>query len=505
MKLFVIYIGALTLLYGCSNNNISNDEKPPINRVNILHIITNQQTAFALSCAGNNYIKTPNLDALAAQGIRFEKAYTAYPVCFPNRASMLTGLVSSECSEVKVGDNINNYETMIINKVEVKKWTVPELKEQSVGWLMKDVGYDVAYAGKWHSGKDLGIPPDHDYEYLSGEGGYYGGQAERVTKPSLDFLDQKRNIPFYLTASYIQPHGICFWGSIGNQGKTWFDDNIDPWDYSLKGDEYPFPQPDPKMSIKEFIKKYCPPLPDNYYPPNDECEAYEDMRAKRGFMSFGKGELGKSLTEEEYWQLYRWTYFRLVEQADQHVGELLTGLKERGLYENTLIIFTSDHGDNSAAHQLRLKGTTYEESVHVPFFAILPGVIKSGVDTTHFINNGVDFLPTCLDYAGAKLPKRTHGRSLRPLFEGEKNKEWCTYVYSETILGCMIRTYRYKYVNCSDPKRPKFAPSIKHPEMFFDLQNDPGEMNNLIYKSDYKELIGEHRILLANELKRIKK
>ena len=123
----------------------TSEEKP-----NVVHIICDQLSADALSCSGNSHVHTPNLDRLAARGIRFERAYSAHAICVPARACMLTGLSSIDTEK---RDSQGNY----------RPWTDEELQECSIGWTMKRAGYDTPYAGKWHV-VDIGNPPDHGFE-----------------------------------------------------------------------------------------------------------------------------------------------------------------------------------------------------------------------------------------------------------------------------------------------------------------------------------------------------
>ncbi len=135
-------------------------------KTNILQIITDQHSADALSCAGSINVSTPNLDKLASRGIRFERAYSAHPICVPDRQCMLTGLSSIETD--KRDEN-----------GDFRRWTDDELKEYSIGWTLKNAGYDVPYAGKWHT-VDFGTPPDHGFDFINpNSDSYYNGKGRR--------------------------------------------------------------------------------------------------------------------------------------------------------------------------------------------------------------------------------------------------------------------------------------------------------------------------------------
>ena len=205
-------VGFPSLVHGAGPGSTRDGQDRP----NILHIITDQQCAFAMSCTGNKWLKTPNMDALAERGVRFERAYVAEPTCTASRASMLTGLMPREARRKE-------------------PWTGEELKLQSVGWRMREAGYDCGYTGKWHPGSELLDSGDHGYEELPVCG--YGGQATIVNPNSIGYIKRKRNKPFYLTASYIQPHGCGFWG-LSERGKKPWPEGKDPWEFSLVGQQF---------------------------------------------------------------------------------------------------------------------------------------------------------------------------------------------------------------------------------------------------------------------------
>jgi arylsulfatase A-like enzyme len=141
---------------------------------------------------------------------------------------------------------------------------------------------------------------------------------------------------------------------------------------------------------------------------------------------------------DRQWRLHRWAYCRLTEVVDSQVQTVLDAVKASGQEENTLIIFSSDHGDMDASHRMEHKTTLYEESANVPFMAMWKGHIPAGrVDQSHLVSNGLDMLPTVCDYAGIKGVADPRGRSLRPLFEG-KNVSWRDTLGVESEIGRMV-------------------------------------------------------------------
>ncbi len=442
----------------------------------IIHIIMDQLSADALSCAGNSYVNTPNIDKLASRGISFERAYANHPLCVPCRQSMLTGLTSIETDK---RDENGNF----------REWTKDELKKHSIGWILKNADYDVPYAGKWHT-VDFGTPPDHGFDFIS-DGGYYCGRGEEVNTGCRKFFTSRdKNKPFFLTTSYIQPHGICFWGIVKVPNswkparKPWYD-NCDPWNAQFKGDGYGLPEPD-ITNIEEFIETNCPALPNNFFIPENEPEVIQEkIRKDQIYDFFGNANICKNLNDEQIWRLYRWTYYRLVEQADAHVGELLDMLDEFNLTKNTVIIFTSDHGEGNACHKLQYKNYLYEESARVPFFLIDPNSNQQDIkNKTHLINNGLDILPTVCDYANIAKPVHCKGESIRQ-FANSANPNWRKYTVIESRYGRAVVSEKYKYTIYSE--------SPKYPEQFFDLEKDPLEINNIADSAEYKNQICEHR------------
>ena len=169
----------------------------------------------------------------------------------------------------------------------------------------------------------------------------------------------------------------------------------------------------------------------------------------------------------------------------QHIGRILDAVRDAGLEETTLILFTSDHGNMDASHRLASKGLFYEESVRVPFLMKYKGVIPPGqVDDQHLVASGLDILPTLCDYAGADAPGTLLGRSLRAIAEGQSVDDWRTFVVSENSWGRMIRSDRFKYcVYDSGTLR----------ESLVDMTDDSGELVNLAVKQNYRDALLEHR------------
>ena len=193
----------------------------------------------------------------------------------------------------------------------------------------------------------------------------------------------------------------------------------------------------------------------------------------------------RKVYDEREWRIYRWIYCRLTEQVDRNIKQILDCLKRNNLEQQTLIIFTSDHGDMDSCHRLASKGRFYEQSVKVPMLLSYKGTILPGkVNDQNLVSSGLDILPTLCDYAGVSVPKTLLGRSLRPIVEGRHIDDWRQFVVTENHTGRMLRSKRFKYCVYNDG-------DIR--ESLVDLKNDPGEMKNLASLPGYKDVLNQHR------------
>ena len=441
----MVFLAAATLLGARTNAFAENGGK---GKPNILFIMTDQQHAGMMSCAGNKCLKTPALDAMAADGIRFEKAYSANPVCVPSRISMATGVMPC-----RLGADDNHTGSAI-------KQLPPEVNANSMGKLLKRAGYDTFYGGKVHMCRSL-VPRNAGYDE------YYRDSRDELPTACVEFIKRKRDKPFFAVASFINPHDICF----AHKAHTGQKSNV--MDLYQKAAALPLDE--------------LPPLPDNYGIQQNEPSAIQAHLSARATTPTS---IMREKYDEKAWRINRWIYHRLTERVDGEIGRILNGLKKAGLEDNTLIIFTSDHGNMDASHRLASKGMFYEESVGVPFILKYKGSIPAGqTDRKHLVSTGLDILPTICDYAGIDIPEHLLGRSLRPVAEGETVDDWRTYVASENHYTRMIRSQRYKYCAFDDPDSK---------ESLVDMETDPGEMRNLVDDPEFQKVLAEHRRLLAD-------
>lgn len=420
-----------------AGNGMKGQERP-----NIIYIMTDQQWAGAMSCAGNEDLHTPNMDLLAQKGVRFTNAYCAFPLSGPSRAAMFTGYMPSQSG-------------MIENEMPL----VDSLRTSTLGSLVKEAGYECAYAGKWHV-NTLSIP-DQEFGFDNIKGNGDKGLAESC----VEYLQQRnRNQPFFLVASFINPHNIC---------------------------EYARGQKTPHAPVPPAALDDCPNLPENF-----AVSPYD-----ASVLDFEKRQDYKLYPTTSYkpddWRRYRNAYYRLTEAVDAEIGKILAEVEKQNLWKNTVIIFTSDHGDGNGAHQWNQKTALYEEVAGVPMIVCLPGGRNAGTVTDALVNNGIDLLPSICEWTGADIPHGRPGVSYKDI--AEKGADGQDFIVTETnfnqtsgTLGWMVRTARYKYV---------LYDKGQYREQLFDMEDDRGEMRNLAVESKYRDELLRHRAILENWLR----
>ena len=421
-------------------------------RPNVLLIMTDQQNAKMMSCAGNEWLNTPNIDRLAARGMRFEKAYVTNPVCSPSRFSMFTGLYPSVIN-------------MRHNKSELDEEKLSQIIPGSIGFTFKSAGYETYYGGKVH------LPSGGNNAYNYGFDNLITmDQRDDLADKSAEFLlNRKSDAPFLYVVSLINPHDICFEAIRQHQPESKAA-KITP--HQLL-DAIQIPD---SLSEEEFYAGYCPPLPDNFEPSKKESDAIYELEELHPFTIYARENW-----DEKDWRRHRWAYHRLTESVDEQIGRVLDALEKSGVRDNTIVIFTSDHGEMSASHRLEHKTVFYEESSNIPLIVWYEGIKNSGaVDDQHLISNGLDLYPTLCELTGIKIPEGLQGISFAPLLNGE-NYNGRKYLILENEIGFMIRDFHMKYAVYDNGS-----------ETLFDTEKDPGEMKNIAGHPKYKK---EQKIL----------
>ncbi len=406
-------------------------------RPNVLYVFTDQQAGGAMSCAGNDDLRTPAMDRLAAEGLRFSQAYCTQPLCSPCRASMFSGLMPQEAGVPRNGLPYND-----------------RARGQELGRLMHAAGYECAYGGKWHI-PEGSIPEGHGFANICGH------NDDELAVACIDFLKRRHDKPFFLVAGFDNPHNICQWAR--NQPLPWG----------------PVPEP-PDVAA-------CPNLPANFAIPAYEPEAIRLEQSRNAF-----AYPVTHFTEDD-WRRYRYAYYRMVEKVDAEIGKILDALQAEGLADDTLVIFSSDHGDVHGAHHWNQKSLLYEEAVRVPLIVRAPDMkVRGAVDERHLASIGLDLMPTVCDYADVEGPAGLRGHSWRGVLEGRETV-WRNELAVDAVfdgpanrptLGRAVCTDRYKYVVYNWGKNR---------EQLFDLENDPGELVDLSVESRYDDVVRDHR------------
>ncbi len=424
----------------------------PEPRPSILFIMTDQQSADAMSCRmGSRFIKTPAMDGLAARGVSFTRAYTANPLCVPARTSLFTGQYP--------------HVTGVQTNADITKPVADRFR--FLGSYFRDAGYDTGYVGKWHLPFPINDSSIHGFQSVGPIKN--NGVDSEIPPFAAEFLLRKRENPFLLVASFVNPHNICEWA----RGDELKDGSV--------GDPPPLDQ--------------CPPAVDNLAPVRDEADIIPLMR--RSAQSHPLFPVGNF--DEKKWREYRWAYFRMIEKVDAYVATILDALRQSGQHDNTLIVFTSDHGDMQGAHGWNQKTVLYDNSTRVPFILSAPGMTEPAL-SERLVNTGVDLLPTLCDYAGIARPEGLPGMSLRPADGRSVDPRAYIVAQNKMIQGApvdgekpepggrMVQSARYKY--CAYDLG-------KSRESLFDVMSDPGETRNLAGVKEYRKALEQHRGYLA--------
>jgi arylsulfatase A-like enzyme len=501
--------------------------KPP----NVLLIVTDQQTHQLLSCAGTNWVDTPASDRLAAQGVRFTRAYATNPVCVPSRFSMFTGRMPSA-----IGLRHNQTEGGA---------TFSETEDrQSLGHLLQGAGYRTLYGGKTHW--PIGLTP----ERLGFERYFCSDERERLAVETAGLLRGEladSSQPWFTVASLINPHDICYHAirayaeQPGNEElqearmvTNAQNREIDNLDEALL--------PPTGISREDFLRDHLPPPPQNIAPQQGEPEMIGELMDERLF----RRHVREHWTTQD-WQLHRWAYARLMERVDKQIGVIVDALDASGQAEDTVVILTSDHGDHDGSHGLEHKTILYDEAARVPYIMRHPGRIPAGVtDDGSLVSVGLDLMATCCDYAGLPQPAHCLGLSLRSAAEGGSGGSSHVardYVYCENQVSYMVADASWKYVlydhvSLRDTLRAthgvtrvtalQLSPSARMPvrgscppcrrtlatlnaalcgqgegkEQLYDMANDPGETRNHLDQQDPAASKALQRMRVALERER---
>lgn len=477
---------------------------------NVLFIMCDQLRWDYLSCYGHPHLHTPNIDWLASQGVRFNKAYVQSPICGPSRMSFYTGryVISHgstwndfplKVGELTLGDHLRplGVDTVLIGKTHMKadkegmeRYGIDE--DTIIGNRLAECGFDVFE-------RDDGLHPDGNYapsprynDYLQ-EKGYADPNPWNTRANGVKVNDDKIGLGWFLKYS-SHPANIAEEDSETPYLTSRFMDFID----SRKTDS-------PWLCHLSFIKPHWPYIvpapyhnmygPDTWLPP---VRSEDELRNPHPvYKAFTNSKAGKSFSRDEVRNTVLPAYMGLIKQIDDQMGRLFSFLQERDLMDKTMIIFTSDHGDYLGDHWLGEKDLFHEPSVRVPLIIYDPRTqadLTRGTVSNDLVE-AIDLVPTFIEsFGGSAVPHKIEGKSLMPLLHGQskgklRNFAFSEYDYSMTSvrkeLGTgandsrliMVTDGQWKYVHAEN-----FRP------MLLNLQEDPDELIDLGSRSDFEEI-----------------
>ncbi|MDA1068041.1 MAG: sulfatase [Verrucomicrobia bacterium] len=521
ISLSLILFSTLVLV-GCgqgSKETQSNSPEPSRGKPNILFIMADDHTWQAIGSYGSHlkeFCPTPNIDRLSSEGALLKNVYCTNSICTPSRASILSGQYSH------------------VNGLMTLEDTWDRDHQPNMAVELQKAGYETAIIGKWHLHSE---PMGFDYyKVLPGqvlyfnpllkekgkpwkdhnEGGeaYEGHSSDVIGNETIKWLKEQRDTgkPFFLMCHFKAPHGL--------------------WEYAPR--------------FKELYAHVEIPEPHSLFEDNsDRSDGSRDygstvgptnkIRSRVACMQndfWPGGPLDVTVMDEKEqtraaYQRYLKDYLRCVAGVDENVGRVLATLKEQGIEDDTLIIYTGDQGMMLGEHDRVDKRWAFEESMRMPFIARYPKEIEPNSINKDIINN-VDFAPTLLDFAGAKAPKEMQGRSFRKNLAGDTPKDWrqSTYyrywmhrAHHDVPAHYAIRTQRYKlifyYGLALHPRMDKFWPEnavsdsteanlhqvsswgVTRPEStparleLYDIEKDPYEQQNVYEDPTYSAVVAD--------------
>lgn len=439
------------------------------NAPNLVYVFADQLGINHCGYGGSEKARTPNLDRLASQGANFRKAISTMPVCAAHRASLFTGKYPTTTG-------------MVINELRMKT------DHECLGHVLTRAGYQTGYIGKWHlyanqlgshyDVKNSFVPPGpnrlgfdgywaaynfhHRYydayyhtnspEKISyGEGAY---EPDAQTDLAIDFMRKaaQSDKPFAAILSYGTPHD------------PWNDGNV-PKEYRDMFKDVPFPNPP------------------NYKDRNDK---YAD----------GWGRLQPA--QRNQLDAWRRNYYAMTANLDWNIGRLLAAVEKMGLADNTIITFSSDHGEMFGAQGRRAKNIFYEEAARVPFLIRWPRRIPAGTATDACLGT-VDIMPTLLALMGLPIPKDVEGTDLSHCAMGRKGPEPPA-AFLQNTGACAAWENGHEWRALRDKRYTYAIYRVDRAGLLFDNENDPYQMKNLAGDPEHRETMERFRRLLAAKM-----
>jgi len=430
---------------------------------NIVFIISDQHRYDAASCYGNEYIDTPNLDRLASEGVRFENMYCQFPLCVPSRMSIITSQYPSTHGTRK------NY--------------VPKEQYTLIDYLHDDWDYHTWLSGKSHmttKAFDICIDRGSLDKYLPEEVIEARKNADRWYSAQYEGLEEKENRQKFNTQYLLYPliedwHRESLFVSMVKRILTEHSERpVFLWISFIK----PHPKWTPPERFWQKYKDKQVPIPEPVTP--EIIRTLPSYKRKQYYKYYSK------LTPEDITNSVK-AYYACTEYMDYCVGLVLDLLEQHNLVNETLVVYTADHGEMLGHNGLYKKGCFYEPAVHIPCIMRYPGVIPAGQVVSQCTEQ-IDLMPTLLDFAGIPPQGMEQGVSMRNLIMNPDDPSWKNEAFSEVRDNyIMIRTGRWKY---------NYYPGDT--DQLFDLVNDPDERINLIDDPQYDDIKENLRSRIAD-------
>jgi arylsulfatase A-like enzyme len=494
-------------------------------RPNIVFILADDHAAKAISCYGYSINRTPNIDRIAQEGVRFDHCYVTNSICTPSRASILTGTHNHVNGVLTLASAIDN-------------------RGPNVAKQLRAAGYQTAIFGKWHLGEGKDHEPTgfDDWSVLPGQGDYHdpvfidpegpavvhGYATDIITDKTIDWLERRdKERPFFVMCHHKAPHRS--WEPHPRHKQLYQEDIVLPEtfddDYKNRAKaaaaarmriaedmtylDLGLVQPEGGAEVGEPM---CPGSAERKLPNPD------DVRTVR-LIDKDTAEVFTFETHEQYarfkFQRYMKRYLRTIAAVDESVGRILDYLDAHHLAEDTLVIYTSDQGFFLGEHGWFDKRFMYEESFQMPFVVRYPREITAGSVCDDIVTN-VDFAPTFLDVAGVVQPSYMQGRSFRALLQGHLPPDWEQLAYHRywmhrdathnAYAHYGIRNKRYKLIYWYNQGLglPGTHDGDEPPEWeLFDCVQDPLELINSYHDPRYRGVVSEMTALLERKMAEI--
>lgn len=449
---------------------------PSASRPNVVFVLTDDQRADAMSIAtgGRGPLQTPNIDRIGREGVYFRNAFATTALCSPSRASILTGLYAHAHG---VRDNFTEFPSA------TRTWPL----------ALQQAGYETAYVGKYHMGEN-NDEPRAGFNYFA----THRGQGQYLDTEWRINGGERHVIPGYYTTVVTKLAEDWIGSRSGQQ----------PWAIMI-GHKAPHSFYVPEEKYKNSFADVQVPYPPSAFMLDDKPSWYKDrLPTWHGIygplFDFRKTFPDRSPAGVAAFEEMVRSYWRTIQSVDDSVGRIYALLQEKGQLDNTLFIFTSDHGILNGEHGMVDKRTAHEPSIRTPLVVRYPGL--TGPSQPRVVDRMVlttDFAPSILDIAGVAPIPGTHGRSWKALAQGQPDSSWRqSYVYMYnyerqfpyTPNVRALRTERWKYIRYPNSATPHMAE-------LYDLSGDPDELVNRIHDPALQTRVAEMHIELDRQLK----